>query len=376
MKSNAPRTPERTVGHPMMLVEHECSVLKSNGKHLYLDEIKPTNKDESTLRRALQLKLEVLTVAQDAQEMFDMDSRLLFLMISLLFSCTARADEPCPVQSPAPTDAELYQSLQLDQPSTRPMLYGISKGNTHSWLFGTTHLGPPLIHQLPPQVVLALRRSKSLLVEAIPSRSSQGQWQKISTSAESNQLAELLGPDLYIRYQQLATQAKVDNTRAAQLKPWAAMLAIGSPPNRGMGLDQQILMQARSAGVEITAMQSLTDIAASLDSLPHADQLTMLKDTICQAQSLPQYLRQLARLYVKGNPALIRRFSHWGREEDPVFTRFDKAMVEDRNADFLPIMLDKLTHGRAFISVGAEHLPGPTGLIQQLRQQGYSVTPE
>lgn len=302
-----------------------------------------------------------------------MELRALLTLAYLLFPAISLANLPCPKATQAPSDTELINSLALGNLIARPMLYYVDKEDQRSHLFGTTHLGPPLINHLPAQVVLALRRSKSLLVEAMPDGKAQLAWYNQSQSEISGQLAEALGPAMYKRYVQLAKKKKLDEPKAGALKPWAAMLVIGSPPNRGRGLDQQILMQARSAGVQIKAMQHLGDIAVALDSLSISDQLVMLRDTICQSNVLPKYMRQLARIYSFGNPSLLHRFNHWGRESDPVFARFDKALVDNRNTVFMPTILDKLKTGRVFISVGAEHLVGVNGLIHQLRAQGYTV---
>jgi hypothetical protein len=49
------------------------------------------------------------------------------------------------------------------------------------------------------------------------------------------------------------------------------------------------------------------------------------------------------------------------------------ALLDDRNKDWVPKLKPLLAEGSAFIAVGALHLPGEFGLIELLRQEGYSV---
>ncbi|MGB0866087.1 MAG: TraB/GumN family protein [Granulosicoccaceae bacterium] len=300
--------------------------------------------------------------------------RLWKLAISSLLSTQLMAGEVCPPLATQPSDAELYQALDLQPQPARAMLYQVRKGRLNSLLFGTTHLGPPLIKQASPRVILALLKSKTLVVEAIPDQQSAQQWYALSTAAEPLPLARELGPQLYKKYLRLAAHVKVPPTRAAQLKPWAAMLAIGSPPNRDLGIDQQLLQHARRARLKIKPLQSLGEIAQALNSLKLDDQVTMLRDTICQSDTLPRYMSQLARLYASGEPKLIKIYNRWGRENDPVFARFTQTMVNDRNKAFLATLLRHLEKGEVFISVGAEHLVGEHGLIALLQAEGYQVT--
>lgn len=50
-------------------------------------------------------------------------------------------------------------------------------------------------------------------------------------------------------------------------------------------------------------------------------------------------------------------------------------LLKKRNLHWLPQLLHTLPRHRLFIAVGLLHLYGPFGLIQQLRQKGYQVTP-
>jgi len=54
---------------------------------------------------------------------------------------------------------------------------------------------------------------------------------------------------------------------------------------------------------------------------------------------------------------------------------FNYNFLELRNANWIPVIEKQLTVQSTFIAVGAAHLPGPKGVIQLLKEEGYSVEP-
>ena len=53
---------------------------------------------------------------------------------------------------------------------------------------------------------------------------------------------------------------------------------------------------------------------------------------------------------------------------------FQRRLVDDRNQHMVERMQPYLQQGKAFVAVGALHLPGKTGLLERLQQQGYTVS--
>ena len=61
--------------------------------------------------------------------------------------------------------------------------------------------------------------------------------------------------------------------------------------------------------------------------------------------------------------------------DDEGYTAFEETMVNARNKTMAMEARPILAKGNAFIAVGALHLPGPHGLVEEFRKAGYSVTP-
>jgi uncharacterized protein YbaP (TraB family) len=64
-----------------------------------------------------------------------------------------------------------------------------------------------------------------------------------------------------------------------------------------------------------------------------------------------------------------------GSDGDEVgYAAFEETMVTARNRNMAVKAAPILDEGNAFIAVGALHLPGPNGLVELLRKEGYTVS--
>jgi len=54
---------------------------------------------------------------------------------------------------------------------------------------------------------------------------------------------------------------------------------------------------------------------------------------------------------------------------------YTEAMIERRNAAWMPSLQAQLVKGNTLVAVGAAHLGGDTGLVRLLRASGFKVTP-
>jgi len=60
-------------------------------------------------------------------------------------------------------------------------------------------------------------------------------------------------------------------------------------------------------------------------------------------------------------------------EEEEMNANMEKSIVNNRNQYFSERLMRMMKKKKVFCAVGALHLPGETGLINSLRQNGYTV---
>lgn len=101
-------------------------------------------------------------------------------------------------------------------------------------------------------------------------------------------------------------------------------------------------------------------------------QAEMLMDAVHQFDSSKMELTHLADCYVSADMDCLERM---GNESEGFSKEEMDALVKTRNANWMN-KLPKIFHDhRAFVAVGALHLPGENGVVHLLRQAGYTVTP-
>jgi len=71
----------------------------------------------------------------------------------------------------------------------------------------------------------------------------------------------------------------------------------------------------------------------------------------------------------------MQNLEELGKIEQEDDSGFYQKFVGDRNKNWIPLINDYIHKKPSFIAVGAGHLPGQNGVIQLLKNEGYTVTP-
>lgn len=104
---------------------------------------------------------------------------------------------------------------------------------------------------------------------------------------------------------------------------------------------------------------------------PISQQAEDLMETIDDLSSAEREARAIAAAYINHDMDAILKVMQ-DEIKDP--KELDR-MIYDRNANWIQILTKELPSESLMIVVGAGHLPGEKGLLQGLRNNGFSVTP-
>ncbi len=251
-----------------------------------------------------------------------------------------------------------------------------------SWLFGTYHLVKSSYLKEVPEVEAAFKSAKAVAVELVLDSA------KTSTAAsmgllQNKTLAELLDkPFKDSLDRELKATLGVGIERVNQLKPVNVALTLSmiylvtdmkSPLKKYTGsmLDGYFAEKGKLAGKKVTELETIEEqMNVLFNSATNEDQVKQLK----------LFLRNKTDMINQGNELIDNWFKHdlekmysitekglaaFGNENDFLKKRNDKWMT------IIPALLKKESQ---FIAVGALHLAGPSGLIQQLQEMGYTLT--
>jgi uncharacterized protein YbaP (TraB family) len=169
------------------------------------------------------------------------------------------------------------------------------------------------------------------------------------------------------------------------MKPWmlTAMLALPACElaRKAAGasvLDVKLAEDAKAAGKKLEGLETVADQLGAMASLPIDFHIRGLVDTLKLGDRADDMIETMIVLYQSGQTGmfwpLFRAVLPPGGEDEAGYAAFEETMVTARNRNMVAKAASILDEGDAFIAVGALHLPGPNGLVELLRKDGYTVS--
>lgn len=282
------------------------------------------------------------------------------------------ACEPFVSQVEAGNQSKLHAEIKYKT----GVLWGIETpdGKTN-YLFGTMHSQDYAVSKYPPQVRLALVRSKVLLMETVPDERANQSFINNMYFKNGEKLNEILETPFYEELKVRINGYGVEQEQVSNLKPWAAFSLIGRPrPVRAPTLEYNIMKTAQQFQLDIKSLESMDEILSALDELSMEDQLIILKDTICNHDQIIRDTKKLVDLYVARDLQGIVDFNKQPHYDEAVFERFMENILYKRNITMLERIEKAFANGNVFVAVGASHLADENGLLNQLSKKSYKIT--
>jgi uncharacterized protein YbaP (TraB family) len=135
--------------------------------------------------------------------------------------------------------------------------------------------------------------------------------------------------------------------------------------------EANIMDEAKKLKKNITGLEEASEQLALFDSMPQdsivSDLVKMARD---YSKERTEFNRMLAAYKKQDLQAL-----HQIIEESRTSSDDLNAFLDERNKKWIERMEGKMEQQPVFFAVGAGHLPGENGIIQLLRNEGYSVEP-
>jgi uncharacterized protein len=143
-------------------------------------------------------------------------------------------------------------------------------------------------------------------------------------------------------------------------------------------VDQLIAQSAKASGVKVVGLETLGEQLDAISAMrPHVAAVLLALAARDPGMNDDVYVTML-RLYRESRPAEILPISDalgdMSEDERAAEDEFTRLLLVGRNATMAERIAPLLKDGAAFIAVGALHLTGKTGLIERLRDEGYTVT--
>jgi uncharacterized protein YbaP (TraB family) len=161
-----------------------------------------------------------------------------------------------------------------------------------------------------------------------------------------------------------------------RMKPWAAAVTLSTPVlETGQVLDLVLYQDALQQDKAVYGLETIREQLDLFDSMSESDQVILLRDAVDNLPELDAMHAELLTVYkqrdIDGLLAINEISMQTGDQR--LSKDFQRRVMDDRNHRMAERMQPYLQQGKAFVAVGALHLPGEEGLLNLLEQQGYTV---
>lgn len=138
-------------------------------------------------------------------------------------------------------------------------------------------------------------------------------------------------------------------------------------------LDTYFQEIARRDGKKVLGLETIhRQIHAMYGQLPMQRQIDLLYEAVKADDNLKKLIGAMNKAYVSQNLGALQELMYGSTYEK----REMKALLDDRNDYWMQQLPQLMQEQSLFVAVGALHLTGKTGLVEQLRNRGYRVTPK
>jgi hypothetical protein len=247
-----------------------------------------------------------------------------------------------------------------------------------SYLYGTIHSEDPRVTNLNGTVQEKFDQADVFCAEMQLDMATQLQMTQGMLYLNGQTLDQKISPELFKKTASLVSKYGIPEQLAPMLKPWAAGLLLSVPvPRTGQFLDYMLYQQAQAKGKQLCGLETPQEVVELFDETPMKTQIGLLQMAVREHASMDKMLEEMIGIYLERDLDKLRAYSDRELEKtgSDVSALINDGLVTRRNRNMLESMQAQMKKGSAFIAVGALHLPGKTGLLSMLEQQGYRVRP-
>lgn len=300
-------------------------------------------------------------------------SAFTFLSILILAACSTT--------DKAPMEKEIVnfdQPVELD----KSLLWEISGNDLEesSFLFGTIHMIDGKDFFLPTGTLSAIDVSKKMIFELDMAEMTDPMklmplMQKAFMKGDTT-LKDLMTTEDYDLVQGHFNEMGLPLFFLERIKPmFLTVFASGDIDAEGLqngkvkSYEMEFVKMADENNKETAGLETVEYQISVFDGIPYKEQANMLVETIKSGNTEDDTFKELVNLYLQQD---IQGLYDMMKQDDSI-EEYEDALLNDRNKNWIPLMKQEMLIQRTFFAVGAGHLGGKEGVINLLKEAGYSV---
>jgi uncharacterized protein YbaP (TraB family) len=275
----------------------------------------------------------------------------------------------------------LIASTQSLRAQEKSFLWRVSSGPNSVYLLGSIHFLKKENYPLKKNIEEVFDKSKKLVLEIDLQTEDREKTQQLTMMKAMRQdgatLQESVSSETYNLTEQKARELGIDLRPLNPLKTWFVALTLsvlklqklGFDPN--YGVDRYLAERAKATGKSMAGLETLEFQLGIFDQLSPKEQESMLRETLHDMDLFDKSADSIVQAWLKGDTTGIEEAILSGMRQYPEI--YPKLILE-RNRRWVPQIEQMIKGGEnALIVVGAAHLVGKDGVVELLKQRGYTV---
>ncbi len=268
-------------------------------------------------------------------------------------------------------------AAQAEDAIPGPALWKLGDEDTTIYLFGTVHALPSTLEWYDERIQRAFAASGELVTEIdMADQAAAGAMVASKASLAGEQtLRELMTEEDRAEFEAALAGLGMPPAAFDRVEPWFAAMTLSLLPLMQDGYQPEsgaeLKLTAEAGDKTKLALETVEQQIDLFDSLPIADQLEFLDETVEAVPTASATLDEMVAAWVAGDADGLAEMMNAELDDEELYQR----LLVDRNANWVDWIETRLEQpGNVFIAVGAGHLAGKGSVQDQLEQRGHTVT--
>ena len=268
------------------------------------------------------------------------------------------------------------------QEAINPALYAVRDADSTLYLYGTIHVRPTGSDWADDDVRRALGETQEIWTELLMTPETEAQTQQLALqlgrAAPGRPLSSFLDADENARLNALTGRLGMPAGALEGFQPWLAGLTLAIVPalqagySPTSGVDRNVDVFGDANGKAMRALETVEQQLGFFTNLSEEAQRQFLVESIDQADAGVQLLNQMTAAWERGDDETLERLVI--EETRREYPEMYQAIFVQRNNAWMEVLVRELQgSGVDFVAVGAGHLIGDDGLVEQFRARGFTV---
>lgn len=272
---------------------------------------------------------------------------------------------------------------------SKGFLWEVSNGKNSVYVLGSVHVADSSIYPFSQSIIETFNKSDVLAVEANIVGDQEGLQYMMEKAiyTDDNTLEKNVPEEIYKAFVDKISAAGLDPKDFEKIKPWYAGLLVqgldmqSASLDATMGIDFNLMTKAMFANKEILEIEGIKFQADLFDSMSKELQISLLESSLVEVKENDEsvnvqgeVIKYILDAWKKGDMVEFEKFMEKTNQEGN--QEFNNMLFNKRNENMsnkVEEFLNSEDGKTYFVVVGAGHLVGDTGIINSMKQRGYTV---